>query len=114
MKLTSDSGLCFPMSLKLGAIYGIGDSVPRDQIPPGMRRENPGIYPGRYKDDSGKEYEAVVIWTGRKGKPKPGDWFLSGAYPVAYVSGGELSATYAIGELIFVTKKTVTTYSTFE
>jgi hypothetical protein len=45
-----------------------------------------------------------VKWTGKMGKPKKGEWYLSGAIIEGYRANNDLTVEYPIGKLCRVRK----------
>jgi hypothetical protein len=52
----------------------------------------------------------MAALTGEFRAPRKGEWYLSGAVPVAYRSPSDLSHTYRIMELVVVDTKTTVTH----
>jgi hypothetical protein len=101
--LTSDSKLFCPPRLLIGAYYPVRDVVPSRLLPPGVVRHD-----FRWqRKDTGEQLRPFARFMGERRAPIKDELFISGAIPEAYFAGLDYKTEYAIGELVFVSQRTV-------
>lgn len=108
--LTSDSKLFCPPRLLIGAYYPVRDIVPSRLLPPGVVRRD---FQWR-NEDTGERLHAFARFMGEKRAPITDEFFISGAIPAAYHASCDHKTEYAIGELVFVGRRTVEILTPFE
>jgi hypothetical protein len=108
--ITSDSKLFCPPRLLIGAYYPVRDVVPSRLLPPGVVRHD-----FRWqREDTGEQLRPFVRWMGEKRAPIAGEFFISGAIPEGYYTHHDYKTEYAIGELVFVSRRTIEILTPFE
>jgi hypothetical protein len=108
--LTSDSKLFCPPRLLIGAYYPTTGPLPCSLLPPGVVRRDLRWW----NADTGEMLHAFVRWTGEKRAPIAGEFFISGAIPQGYHATIDHKIEYPIGELVFVSRRTVEILTPFE
>lgn len=108
--ITSDSKLFCPRRLLIGAYYPVRDVVPADLVPPGIVRRDLRWW----NEDTGQQLEVFARFMGEKRAPISGEFFISGAIPEAYYAALDYRTEYPIGELVFVSRRTVEILTPFE
>jgi hypothetical protein len=108
--LTSESVLFCPPKLLIGAYYPVRGFYPRHLAPPGVERVD-----SYWRNAAtAEQLHAFVRWMGEKAVPTKGDFFISGAIPEAYYAFSAQSGVAPVGELVFVSKRTVEILTPFE
>jgi len=108
--ITTDSMLFCPKKLLIGAYYPIRGFYPKDLAPPGVERLD-----FRWRNAATCEpLHAFVRYMGERRAPIAGEFFISGAIPEGYYANNDYKTPYAIGELVFVSRRTVEILTPFE
>jgi len=69
----------------------------------------PSLYTGPAPEQRDGFY-VMAILTGSVREPRKGEWYLSGARPMAYRAPNNLSTRYGILRLVKIKRSTITTY----
>jgi len=71
--------------VKKGDVFGLGDKVYLEK--------------SHHINENTVE-KTMVQWQGERRSPRKGEWYISGAIPVAYLAPNDFSTPYLIGVLV--------------
>jgi hypothetical protein len=109
---TSDSKLFRPPQLLLGGCYPVRDVFPSKHAPLGVvRREYRWC-----NEATGELLEPFARYLGGPNRaPSAGEFYISGALPEGYYASNDYIETrFPIGELVFVSRRTIEIITPFE